>query len=126
MADLKDIALTLLASGTGNMQNGDAKSTIYTIPTGKKAIVTAVGFRAPTASLAGGTNFSIGDGANADTWKTAVDLSTLTAATDCIVVQNTAKFTIYDAGDTFGVKPVTGATADAEATIDVFGYEFDA
>lgn len=125
MADLKDIAFTLLASGTVHLQNGDAKSTVYTIPTGKKGIPAVVVIRAPTGSLAGGTNLSIGDGANADTWKTSVDLSTLTATTDCIVIQNTAKFTIYDAGDTFGIKPVTGATADVDATMDVFGYEYE-
>jgi len=83
--------------------------------------------RNPTASLAGGTDFDFGDGANADTWKNTVNLSTMTATTDYMVVDGSnAKYTIFDAGDAFGVKPVTGATADAEATIDVFGYEFDA
>lgn len=125
MANLKDCSLALLASGTAGMQNGDGKSTIYTVPAGKSAIVTHVVVRQPTASLADGNDFDFGDGANADTWRTAVDLSSLTAATDCIVIAaDTAKFTIFDAGDAFGVKPATGATADAEATIDVFGYEF--
>jgi hypothetical protein len=36
------------------------------------------------------------------------------------------KKTIYDAGDEFGIKPITGATADADATMDIFGFEFDA
>jgi len=127
MANLKDNALTLLASGTVNLQNGDGKSTVYTVPAGKKAIVTHVVIRNPTASLADGTDFDIGDGANADTWKQTINLTTLTGATDCIVIQaDTAKFTVFDAGDAFGIKDATGATADADATMDVFGYEFDA
>lgn len=124
--DLKMVAVTLLDSTVGALQNGDPKTVLYTVPTAKKAIVTHVVVRSPTASLAGGNDFDFGDGANADTWKTAVDLSGLTATTDCIVIENTSKFTIFDAGDEFGVKPATGATADADATIDIFGYEWDA
>jgi len=97
------------------------------VPPGKKAVVSHCVVRNPTASLAGGTDFDFGDGANADTWKNAVNLSTMTAATDYMVVSgDNAKYAVFDAGDEFGVKPVTGATADAEATIDVFGYEYDA
>jgi len=128
MSELKEGALALLASVSGvGMQNGDAKTTLYTVPPGKKAIVIHCVPRNPTASLAGGTDYDLGDGANADTWKNTVDLSSMTATTDYMVVEgNNAKYTVFDAGDEFGVKPVTGATADAEATVDVFGYEFDA
>jgi len=122
----KEATLALLASGTVNLQNGDSKSTVYTVPTGKKAVVTLVVIRNPTASLAGGTDFDIGDGAGADTWKPTVDLSSLTAATDHIIIQPPAtKMTVFDAGDAFGIIPVTGATVDADATMDVFGYEID-
>jgi hypothetical protein len=122
--NVKDVTITLLATGVVHLQNGDGKSTVYTVPAGKKAVVTHVVPHSPTATLADGVDFDLGDGANADTWKQAVDLSTLTASTDCIVIENTAKFTIFDAGDEFGIKPVTGATADADATMDVFGYEW--
>jgi hypothetical protein len=128
MASLKKSALALLASVSGaDLQNGDGKTILYTVPPGKKAVVSHCVVRNPTASLAGGTDFDLGDGANADTWKNTVNLSTMTATTDYMLVSgDNAKYTIFDAGDAFGVKPVTGATADAEATIDVFGYEFDA
>jgi hypothetical protein len=43
-----------------------------------------------------------------------------------VVSNDNAEFTIYDAADVFGIKPITGATADADATIDVFGYVYDA
>lgn len=116
--------ISRLATGTVDLQNGDAKTTVYTVPVSKSGIVTQVVIRNPTESLAGGTDFDIGDGAGADTWVTAVNLSTLTASTDCIIIPApTAKFTVFDAGDTFGIIPVTGATADAQATMDVFGYE---
>lgn len=115
----------LLATATVDLQNGDSKTTVYTVSTGKSGIVTSVVIRNPTDSLAGGTDFDIGDGAGADTWVTAVNLSTLTDTTDCIIVQApSSKFTVFDDGDEFGIIPVAGATADAQATMDVFGYEF--
>lgn len=126
MSYLSYNAITLLASGTVALQNGDSKSTVYTVPTGKKAIISHCIIRNPTASLAAGTDYDIGDGASADTWQTAIDLSGLTASTDCLIISNTSKFTVFDAGDTFGIIPVTGATLDAEATMDIFGYEFAA
>jgi hypothetical protein len=117
-------AFAKLATVTAGMQAADGKTDLYTVPTGKSAVITHVIIRNPTASLAGGTDFDLGDGANADTWKTAIDLSGLTATTDAIIIDLNTKFTVFDAGDVFGIKPVTGATADADATIDVFGYEF--
>lgn len=117
-------AITKLASVSAGMQTADGKTNLYTVPTGKSCIVTHVIIRNPTASLAGGTDFDLGDGANADTWKTTIDLSGLTATTDCIIINNTSKFTVFDAGDVFGIKPATGATADADATVEVFGYLF--
>jgi len=127
MADLKEKGIVLLASATAHLKAADAKSILYTVPTGKKCIITHCVVRQPTASLAGGTDFDFGDGAGADTWKNTVNLSTMTAVADYMVVEgNNAKYTIFDAADAFGVKPATGATLDADATIDVFGYLFDA
>jgi len=128
MANLKDNAISVLATGAAGMQTADGKTTLYTVPAGKKAVVTHVMVRQPTASLAGGTSFSFGDGANADTWKTAVSLASMTGTDDYFfVTKNDAVVSaVFDAGDAFGVKPVTGATADANATIDVLGYEFNA
>ena len=117
----------LVASVLCDMQNGDGKTNIYTVPTGKKFIPVFAVIRSPDASLAGGVDFDMGDGANADTWVNTIDLSGLTASTDFYIVSGlSAKFTIFDAADVFGIKPVTGATADAQATIDLFGYLYDA
>lgn len=127
MEYVQELAFALLAGGVAGMQTGDGKTTIYTVPPGKKAIVIACIPRNPTASLAGCTDVDIGDGANADTWQTANDLSAMTAVTDGKVIwDDGTKKTIYDAGDEFGVKPITGSTADADCTWDIFGREFDA
>lgn len=126
--DLNQEGFSKLATVSGvGLQNGDGKTDLYTGRPGKKFVVTHCVVRNPTASLAGGNDYDFGDGANADTWKNTVDLSSMTATTDYYVVEgNNAKYTVFDAGDVFGIKPVTGATADAEGTVDVFGYEFDA
>jgi len=120
----------MLASTTVNLQAGDGKTVAYTVPPGKAAVVTHVIIRNPTASLADGTDFDIGDGANADTWRQTVSLTTMTATTDYMVIPSIAatpvKYTVFDAGDEFGIKAITGATLDADATMEVFGYEFDA
>lgn len=126
MSALNENAITLLTSATVYLQAGDGKSIIYTVPAGKKMIPVHVVIREPTASLAGGSSFSLGTGANADTWKTMVNLSTLTAATDFMVVDGSnVRYAVCNAGDTFGILPVTGATADADATADLFGYLID-
>jgi hypothetical protein len=114
----------LLDSGVALMQAGDAKTTIYTVPAGLSAIVTKVIVRNPSGSLAGGSDFDLGDGANATTWKQNNDLSGMTATTDCIVIFPTAQFTVFNAADAFGIKPGTGATADVTATVMVYGIEY--
>lgn len=130
MAALKEIAITMLATATIDTQNGDSKTTVYTVPTGKKAVITHVVIRNPSASLTGGTDFDIGSGANADTWRQTISLTSMTATTDYMVIPSIAatpvKYTIEAAAAAFGIKPITGATGDTTATMEVFGYEMDA
>ena len=102
-----------------------AKTTLYTVPTGKTAYVTHVVVREPSASMAGGTDYDIGTGANADTWRQTVDLSSMTTlATDYMVISgaDVTKYTDSAAASVFGIKVITGTTAACTATIDVFGY----
>jgi hypothetical protein len=120
-------AVSRLATVTLGLQTVDGAQTIYTVPAGKKMIPAFVIVRNPTASLAGATDVDFGDGANRDTWKTNVDLSAMINTTDCMVVSNdNAIFSPFDAGDTFGINPATGATADADAVFELFGYLYDA
>lgn len=124
MPRLNENSIVKVASATVGMQTTDGAQTVYTVPPDKKFIPTHVVIRNPTGSLAGGSDYDFGDGANKDTWKNAVSLITLTATTDCIVINFDDKFTIYDEGDEFGLKPVTGSTGDYNATMEVFGYLF--
>lgn len=130
MSALNENAIAMLGSATVLLQNGDAKSTAYTVPPGKTAIITHVVIHSPDASLADGTDFDIGSGANADTWRQSVSLTTMTATTDYMVIPSIAatpvKYTLEVAGAEFGIKPITGATADAEGTMEVFGHLLDA
>lgn len=123
-----------VASVTVGMQTADGKQTLYTVGTGLKFIPTHLIVRNPTASLAGGTDYDFGDGANADTWKQAVDLSGMTDTSSFFIItqDDTAEYSggnpllVFDAADVFAIKPITGSSADANATIDVFGYIYDA
>lgn len=124
MARAKEKTIALLGSAVVDLQNGDSKSTAYTVPTGKTAVITHVVIRSPSGTLTSGTDFDIGSGTNADTWLQENDLSALTATTDYKVITSTTKYTLEAAGAEFGIKPITGATGDRTATMDVFGYEF--
>ena len=53
MSALNENAITLLGSATVDLQNGDSKSTVYTVPTGKTAVITLVIICSPSGSLAG-------------------------------------------------------------------------
>jgi hypothetical protein len=124
MADLREHAITLLASITAGMQNGDDPTTLYTVPVGKVLRVTMLIVRDPTASLADGTDFDFGDSDGGNYFEETVDLSGMTTVgTDYYIVRNDgAVLSEFAAGVDFEVVVNTGATADAEATIDVFGY----
>ena len=123
MAALNELALTLVASVPGVDMQAVAKTILYTVPPGKIFYPFAIIVRNPSASLAGGTDYDFGTGAAADTWINAVDLSAMTTlTTDYKIVTSTTKFKYCAAGDEFGIKPITGSTAAATATIDVVGY----
>ena len=128
MSALRENAITLLGSAVVDLQNGDGKTVAFQVPVGKTMVVTHVVIRSPSGSLAGGTDFDIGSGANADTWRQTIDLSSLTAVTDYIVIPSIAavpvKYTLEVAEAEFGILPITGATADVTATMDLFGYLF--
>ena len=102
-----------------------AKTVLYTVPTAKVFYPVSIIVRNPSASMAGGTDYDIGTGANADTWLQTVDLSSLTTAnTDFMVVSpdTREKFTECEAASEFGIKVITGTTAACTASIDVFGF----
>ena len=125
MAALNENAITRVATVTGVDMKTAAKTTLYTVPTGKTFYPVAVVIREASASLAGGTDYDIGTGANADTWRQTVNLSSMTTlATDYMVIMgaDVTKYTDCAAASVFGIKVITGSTAACTATIDVFGF----
>ena len=122
--DLKEKAIALLSSTSSVDMKTVQKNTLYTVPAGKVAYVTHVLIRDPSASMAGGTDYDLGTGANADTWKQTVDLSDATVSgTDSILItaSGTTAYSESAAASVFGIKPITGTTSACTATIDVFG-----
>ena len=122
MADLKTLTDTLLISVAGVDMKTAGSTTMYTVPTGKSCILTKVVVRNASGSLAGGTSYAFGSGANYDTFVTGQSLATVTATTHVFTIRQTAVFTISAAAAVIGMKITTGATNAATATIELFGY----
>lgn len=123
--ELNENAITLVATVTGVDMKTAGKTTLYTVPTGKTFYPFAVCIREPSASLADGTEYDFGTGANCDTWIQNVSLTSMTTAdTDYMYITGaaTTKYTDCAAASAFGIKVITGSTAAATATIDVFGF----
>jgi len=127
MAALNKNAISLIVSVPLVDMKTAGKTTLYTVPTGKIFYPFAIVVRITSGSLAGGTEYDFGVGANCDTWKQNVDLSTMTTpGTDYWIVAGATKFQNCVAGSEFGIKVITGVTDAATATIDVFGFLVDA
>ena len=125
MADLIESAIARLSTTSGVDMKTAQKNTLYTVPPGKTAYVTHVVIREASASMAGGTDYDLGTGANADTWRQTVDLSSMTTlGTDYMVISgaDVTKYTDNAAAAVFGIKVITGTTAACTASIDVFGF----
>lgn len=125
MSALNENAITKLATVTGVDMKTAGKTTLYSVPAGKTLYVTEVVVREPSATLAGGTEYDFGTGANCDTWRQNVDLSSMTTAlTDYMVIRgaDVTKYTDSAAASEFGIKVITGATNPATATVDIFGF----
>ncbi len=120
--DIREVSIGLLISVAAVDLSTGTKETLFTVPVGKKCIITHVVVRSASAALGADNDF--GDGAAADTWLQAVNLSTVAANEYYVIASNGVAYTIFDAGDVFGVLPIAGTAQTA--TIDVFGYLFDA
>ena len=124
MAALNENAITRVATVAIVDMKTAGKTTLYTVPAGKTFIPSIVVVRNPSTNLAGGTDYDFGAGANADTWRQGVDLSSMTAATDYIAItgEYISKYAVCGAGSEFGIKVNTGAGDPVTATVDVLGY----
>lgn len=125
MSALNTLAFTKVATVSSVDMKTAGKTVLYTVPTGKVFYPIAVIVRDTSASLAGGTEYDFGTGTNADTWIQNVSLASMTTSgTDYMVITgaDVTKYTECAATSEFGVKVITGSSAAATATLDVFGY----
>jgi len=119
MASLKDKAITLLGSLSGVDMKTAASTTIFTTVANKVTRITHVVVRDSSASLAGGTSYSVTQ------WRQTFSLAGLTTAnTGYIMVSGAdlAQYTELAPGTAVQLTVTTGATAAGTATIDVFGF----
>jgi len=125
MAALNENSICKVVTVSGVDMKTVALNTLYTVPDGKTFYPIAVIVREPSASMAGGTDYDLGTGAAADTWRQAVDLSSMTTlATDYMVIMgaDVTKYTDCAAASVFSIKVITGTTVACTATIDIFGF----
>jgi len=118
MARLKDKAISLLGSATIDMKTA-ATTTIFTTDVGKVTRITHVVVRDATASLAGGTSYSITN------FRATFSLANLiTSGTGYLVIQATdlTQYTETAAATAIQLTVTTGSTLAANATLDCFGY----
>lgn len=118
MPILSDKGIALLGSATIDMKTA-ASTTIYTTPTGKVTRVVCAVVRDPTASLAGGTSYTITG------LRATFSLAGVTTANTGLCVVRSADLTEQTevaASTAVQLTVTTGSTAAANATIDVFGF----
>jgi len=127
--DIREVSIGLLRSVAAVDLSGvpGAKRTLFTVPVGKVCVVTHVVIRDRDGVL--GTDYDFGSDGNCADWVQAVDLSDIGASEYKVIQDEPAAgaFGVYPviaAGTIFGVKPITGTAQTA--TIDVFGYLYDA
>lgn len=129
--DTQLVAETMLASVSLNL-NTNTKQSLYTVPTGKSAIITKVIARSPSVDLSGGatTNLSFGFNAGANDWANAtLGTALLTASTLFLVLSQ--EFALGGSPSTIGASTrtfsaITDAAFGSAATvqIEVFGHLF--
>jgi hypothetical protein len=118
MSLLSDKGISLLGSATIDMKTA-ASTTIFTTPVGKVTRIAFVVVRDATASLAGGTSYTI---TNFRATFSLVNL--ITSGTGYVIIQATdvTQYTETAASTAIQLTVTTGSTLAANATLDVFGY----
>ncbi len=124
MAYLKENAIGRLETVNLVDMKTAGKTVLFTVQSDKTFYPMFLVIRSASASLAGGTEYDFGTGANANTWIQDVDLSAMTTlGTDFKVIDSGGtKYTNCAASSEFGIKVITGSTAPCTASIEVWGY----
>lgn len=121
MTALKEKAWTLLGSLSSVNMQAVASTTIFTVPVGKTCRIMAVVIRDPSATLAGGTSYSITN------FVQTFSLVNLTSTTGYVIVLPSVTspypmFTEIAGGTAVQLTVTTGSTGAATATVEIFGY----
>lgn len=123
MADLKENADSLLASVVVNL-NDAVVSTLFTVPTGKRCIITKVIMREPDGAV-GTAELTFGfNGTATDVMATPTQYG-LTGTTNYIIIYPDDDAVRGVAAGTFKIDVETAEGGARTATIDVFGYLYD-
>ena len=128
MPDLKEKAASLLSATTVSFA-ADADTTLYTVPTGKRCVLShAIVVAAADAGAT--TDLSIGAAAAGTDWVDAVTLSNLDAAYDAVKVEPLmadppVKIKSYAAAAVIEAK-IASQSGSAGNTIYLFGHLYDA
>lgn len=132
MAALKENAITKLVSIAGIDAKTVAITSLYTVPTGKRLIVTSIVIRV-TAFTAGGKSVQAiaSFGGNSATYDDFLNSVTYTVAANNVRIEDAAAlasaFPSYAAAAIFKISIETGSDATTETwAVDVFGYLVDA
>lgn len=135
MADLKEKAVALLNSVAGfdSQAVAGTELALFTVPTGKICVPMFVVIRTVSASMATCVvTFGVGGG-NCDEFRGDVTLTNLDGTTKyaIIAMQDLVRNTpdggvLLTAGETFSVEITTADADGGTATIDVFGFLYDA
>lgn len=121
MANLKEYAVTKLATVSGVDLNTTAKTTLYTCPTGKSCVVHKVVVRNASASLATAAYGFGWDSTAVDNVASATHTE-LTGSTLFTILSVKTGATVGVAGSSFGLKCGTAQGTAATVTVDVFGH----
>ena len=125
MGAIEDVAIALLGSETADMQNGAAKTAIYTVPEGHSCIIHHAEIYSPDGSLAGGLQYNIGSGVACNTWRQNISCNLMVNTTDYMVVPSRAVppqvYTLEIAGNEIGIIPVIGTFGPRNAVVAIFG-----
>ena len=137
MAGIENIAPVVLSRTVvaDVMLDAPTLNELYTVPPGKRAIITEVILHTPTATLAGMNDVDFGGGAAAITpaWlNNETGIGDMTAVEDYMVLRNDSNDIAAIDGDNataanriFGMYIVSGSTAAAGVTVDTIGYLID-
>jgi len=117
MTALTDNAITKLSTTVAVNMKTAAATLLYTVPAGKSLIIDHVVVRSNSASLAGGTSYSVTN------FRLTFDLSGMTTTTGFrkIFATDNTTYVISVAATAINWTVTTGATAAGTATIELYG-----